>query len=120
VDDVVELDVAECCPGLRAVRQGDGVREVVDLSLPALVAAQKGLAVPRVPPVTGVMKAMRAKIDKADLAGLGVAPDTVAPAARVAGYRPPPGRPPVRMVDGEVPDAVRTLVGLLRDEAKVL
>ena len=120
VDEAVELDVAPCCPGLRAARIVDGVKELVDLDLPALVTAQKGLAVPRVPQVTNVMKAMRAKIEKLDLAGLDLTPEALAPAVEVTGYRAPPSRPPVRMIDGPAPEAARTLVGLLRDEAKVL
>jgi electron transfer flavoprotein beta subunit len=120
VDDAVELDVAACCPGLRATRVADGFREILDLPLPALVTAQKGLAVPRVPQVTNVMKAMRAKIDRLDAAGLGVPRERLEPAAVVTGYRAPAARPPVRMIPGPVPAAVRTLVQLLRDEAKVL
>ena len=120
VADVVDVDAASCCPGLRVTRRTDDGPEVVDLVLPALVTAQKGLAVPRVPPVTGVMKAMRAKIDKVDLAALGVSARDVEPRTAVRSHRPPPARKPVRMVAGDIPENVRTLVSLLRDEAKVL
>ncbi|MBI5486863.1 MAG: electron transfer flavoprotein subunit beta/FixA family protein [Deltaproteobacteria bacterium] len=120
VDEAVELDVAECCPGLRATRVADGAKEIIDVVLPALVTAQKGLAVPRVPQVTNVMKAMRAKIEKLDLGALGLTPERLAPVAAVTGYHAPPSRPPVRMIAGPAPEAARTLVGLLRDEAKLL
>jgi electron transfer flavoprotein beta subunit len=120
VDEAVELDVAAGGAGLRATRAADGFREVVDLALPALVTAQKGLAAPRVPQVTNVMKAMRAKIDKLDAASLGVPREQLAPAAVVTGYRAPAPRPPVKMIPGPTPEAVGTLVRLLRDEAKVL
>jgi electron transfer flavoprotein beta subunit len=120
VDDVVELDVSPCCPGVRATRAGDGFREAIDLALPALVTAQKGLATPRVPQVTNVMKAMRAKIDKLDLAALGLSRERLEPVLAVAGYRPPPTRTPVTMIPGESAAAARELARLLRDEAKVL
>jgi electron transfer flavoprotein beta subunit len=120
VDDAVELDVAPPGPGLRATRAADGFREAIDLALPALVTAQKGLATPRVPQVTNVMKAMRAKIDKLDLAALGLSRERVEPVLAVAGYRPPPTRPPVKMIPGESAAAARELARLLRDEAKVL
>ncbi|MBI5500139.1 MAG: electron transfer flavoprotein subunit beta/FixA family protein [Deltaproteobacteria bacterium] len=120
IEEAVELDVAECCPGLRATRVADGAKEILDVALPAVVTAQKGLAVPRVPQVTNVMKAMRAKIEKLDLAALGLAPERLAPTVAVAGYQAPPARPPVKMIAGTAPEAARTLVGLLRDEAKVL
>jgi electron transfer flavoprotein beta subunit len=118
VPDAVSIEAGAA--GLKVVREADAVRETVEISLPALVTAQKGLAAPRVPPVTGVMKAMRAKIDKVDLAALGLAAADVAAAIEVKAYRPPPDRKPVKMVAGDFPENVRTLVGLLRDEAKVL
>jgi electron transfer flavoprotein beta subunit len=118
--DAVALELDPAAKRARVERTVDGGREVLELPLPALVTAQKGLAVPRVPQVTGVMKAMRAKIDKLDLAALGLSAADVAPRTAVLGYRPPPARKPVRMVGGEFPENVRTLAALLRDEAKVL
>ncbi len=120
VEDVVELDVAPGGGGVRATRVGDGFRETIDVALPALITAQKGLAAPRVPQVTNVMKAMRAKIDKLDLAALGLPRERLAPVLAVAGYRAPPTRPPVKMVPGDAAAAARELARLLRDEAKVL
>lgn len=120
VADAVALEVDPASRRARVERTVDGGREVLDAPLPALVTAQKGLATPRVPQVTGVMKAMRAKIEKIDLATLGLPPADVAPRLAVIGYRPPPSRKPVRMIEGEFPENVRTLAALLRDEAKVL
>ena len=120
VPDAVAVEPTDAAGTLRITRQAEGERQVVEVTLPALITAQKGLAVPRVPQVTGVMKAMRAKIDKLDLAALGLTAADVAGAVAVRSYRPPPARRPVRMVAGELPENVKTLVGLLRDEAKVL
>lgn len=120
VADAVALEVDPEARRARVERTVDGGHEVLDVPLPALVTAQKGLAVPRVPQVTGVMKAMRARIDRLDLAAFGIAAADVAPRTAVLGYRPPPTRRPVRMIGGEFPDNVRTLAALLRDEAQVL
>ncbi|MBI4702291.1 MAG: electron transfer flavoprotein subunit beta/FixA family protein [Deltaproteobacteria bacterium] len=106
--------------GLRVTRQTDDGQELVALGLPALVTAGKGLASPRVPPVTLVMKAMRAKIEKLDLAALGLAPAELEPKTAVLSYRPPRSRGNVRMIAGEPPECVRTLLALLREQAKVL
>ena len=116
--DAVALEADPAARRVRVERTVDGGREVLELPLPALITAQKGLATPRVPQVTGVMKAMRAKIDRVDLAGLGLSPDDLAPRTTVLGYRPPPTRQPLRMIEGDFPENVRTLAALLCDEAK--
>jgi electron transfer flavoprotein beta subunit len=120
VPDVVAIEQGSEAGTLLVTRQGDDGRETVLVALPALVTAHKGLASPRVPPVTGVMKAMRAKIDKIDLGALGLAPADVRSSVEVLAFRPPPARKPVRMAGGDFPDNVRELVRLLRDDAKVL
>lgn len=101
----------------RVSRRTDTGMEVIDLPLPALVTAEKGLCEPRVPAVTGVMKAMKAKIEKTSLADLGV---TAAPGPRVLAYQPPAKRGAVKMIPGEPAEAAEKLVALLRDEAKAL
>lgn len=111
--NVVEMDAVGRGASLRAVRTTDDGREALDLVLPALVTAQKGLAIPRVPPVTGVMRAMRAKIDRTDLPALGLVAGDVVPHVSVTSYRSPPARAPVRMIGGDQVEAVRTLAALL-------
>jgi electron transfer flavoprotein alpha/beta subunit len=70
-----------------------------------------------------VMKAMKAQIKKVDLASLGLSASEVgiqAAAMKVRKYLPPPKRPPVRMIKDDFPENVKTLVKLLREEAKVI
>jgi len=81
--------------------------------LPALVTVGKGLVEPRVPPVTGVMKAMRAPIDRRSLQDLKVELPTGG--WQLAGHHAPPRRPPVQMIEGDFPANVDALVGALRD-----
>lgn len=124
---VAELLGVPCVPGItglelaagaaRVTREAQGGAETLEVSLPAVLTAEKGLAEPRVPQVMGVMKAMRAQPPKATLAELGV--EAVAPLA-VAGYQGPRSRPAVRMIAGEPAEAAAELVRRLREEARVL
>jgi electron transfer flavoprotein alpha/beta subunit len=70
-----------------------------------------------------VMKAMKAQIKKVNLASLGMdAADVGIQAAKVKvqRYFPQPKRPPVKMIKEDSPDNVKTLVKLLKEEAKVI
>ncbi|MBW2038464.1 MAG: electron transfer flavoprotein subunit beta/FixA family protein [Deltaproteobacteria bacterium] len=120
---VVKVQVS---PEERAVvveREIEGGKEVIRTPLPVLISAQKGLNEPRVPPVIGVMKAMRAEIKRLNLDALGLSPDEVGRAGakeEVLRYYRPPERPSVTMLEGEAPDVVRELVELLKEEAKAI
>lgn len=112
---IVSLEASE--GSARVSRHTDTGVEVIDLPLPAVVTAEKGLYEPRVPAVTGVMKAMKAKIEKFSLADLGV---EAQPGPKVLGYQPPAKRSAIKMIPGEPAEAASQLVQLLRDEAKAL
>lgn len=104
-------------------REIEGGREIIKAPLPVLISAQKGLNEPRVPPVTGVMKAMRAEIKTLDLASLNLSRDDVGRVGakeEILRYYRPSERPAVTMIEGEAPDAVRQLVKLLKEEAKAI
>ncbi len=109
---------------VRVVKEIEGGKEVVEVRLPALLTTQKGLNEPRVPLITGVMKAMKAVIPAVDPLSLGLAREEIAAefsSVEVLSYEPPKGRPPVRMVEGETTEEkVKNLVAALRNEAKVL
>ena len=117
LSEVVELDVADDGSSLVAARVVEGGRIRERCPLPVLITAGKGLVEPRVPPVTGVMKAMRIPIDRRSLADLGL--DVPASGWEVRTHHPPPRRAPVRMLEGEFPANVAALVGALADEGVV-
>jgi electron transfer flavoprotein beta subunit len=102
----------------------EGGRETAEVQLPALFTVQKGMNEPRVPLITGVMKAMKAVIPTVDPCSLGVARDAVEPKAAktyVLLYETPQSRPAVKIIEGETPrDKVTNLIKALREEAKVL
>jgi electron transfer flavoprotein beta subunit len=123
VNAVVGLELEDPKKEVKATREVENGREILTCSLPALFTCQKGLNIPRIPLVMNVMKAMKVQIKKVDLAALGVnKTDVGAQAAKVKiqKYTPPPKRPPVKMIKGDFPDNVKTLVKLLKEEAKVI
>jgi electron transfer flavoprotein beta subunit len=104
-------------------REIEGGKEIIKAPLPVLISAQKGLNEPRVPPVMGVMKAMRAEIKRLDLAAINLSQAEVGKAGsleEILCYHRPPARPPVTMIQGAAVDMVRKLVFLLKEEAKVI
>jgi electron transfer flavoprotein beta subunit len=95
-----------------AHREAEGGTEVVEVNLPAVFTAQRGLAEPRYPSIKGIMMAKKKPIEEI------AAP---APSGRleIEKLSPPPDRPPGKIV-GKGKDAVPDLVRMLRQEAKVI
>ncbi len=123
VNAITGLEVEDPKKEVKATREVENGKEILTCSLPALFTCQKGLNTPRIPLVMNVMKAMKAQIKKVDLAALGLnKTDVGAQAAKVKiqKYSPPPKRPPVKMIKEDFPDNVKTLVKLLKEEAKVI
>ncbi len=105
-------------------RDLDGDKETLEVDLPALFTTQKGLNEPRVPLITGVMKAMKAVIPAEDPVSLGIPSDQIDQSSsriRLVRYETPAGRPAVKIIEGETPEEkVRSLVRSLKEDAKVL
>jgi electron transfer flavoprotein beta subunit len=99
---------------------GGGVQEVVSGELPVVITADRGLNAPRYAKLPAIMKAKRKKIAMMTLADLGLSSDDVAAAAVIASYSLPPARPAGRKIEGDAATAVKELVRLLREEAKVI
>jgi electron transfer flavoprotein beta subunit len=99
-----------------AFRGVEGAVEVVEGSLPAVMAWDKGEHEPRYASLKGIMAAKKKPLA------------VVAPAAPDPGPRRvvrealemPPPRPSGRILEGTPQDAARTLARLLREEAKVI
>jgi len=111
VNLVTKLELGE--GSFRAEREGDGGSEVVEGSLPAVITAQRGLNEPRYASLKGIMAAKKKTIEEVD--GL-----TVTAAATVSALALPPTRPEGRKLDGDPAAQASALLGLLRNEAKVL
>lgn len=96
----------------------EGAREQIEMGIPCLIGATKGLNEPRYPSLMGMMKAKKIPIKKLTLSDLGIADST--PAISVEKLYAPPEKPQGRVLEGELEDCVKELVKLLKDEAKVL
>ena len=123
VNAIIGLEVDDPKKEVKLTREVEIGKENLSCLLPALFTCQKGLNTPRIPLVMNVMKAMKAQIKKVDLAALGLNSADVGLSSakvRVQKYLPPPKRPPVKMIKDDFPENVKTLVKLLREEAKVI
>lgn len=103
-----------------ATRDIENGSEIVEVALPALVTAQKGLNEPRYPSARGILQAKKKPTQKLSLADLNLDATQIIPKIKVHSYFMPPARLANKIIPGEAPEAVRELCKLLRDEAKIL
>lgn len=101
--------------GIRVLCEVDDGVEASDMPLPAVVAAQQGLAEPRYPSVRDVMAARRKKIDARPATSAGAVSGT-----QILSRELKPARTGGRVVEGTPAEAVAETVRLLAEEAKVL
>jgi electron transfer flavoprotein beta subunit len=104
----------------RADREIEGAHETVEGSLPAVISTQKGLNTLRNKGLKGVMAAKKAVIPVKDAAALGLQGTLGERKARVKEMRMPPPRPSGRKLEGDADAQTKTLVQLLRSEARVI
>lgn len=95
-----------------------GAREVLELKLPAVVGANKGLNTPRYASLPGIMKAKKKTIKELSLESVGVTAQNIK--VKTTNFELPPERPPVKILNGDNNSQAAQLAKLLREEAKVL
>lgn len=95
-----------------------GAKEVVQMMTPAVVAANKGLNMPRYASLPGIMKAKKKVIKEIEFSSLNIPSSDVK--VKYTGFTLPAEKPPVKMLSGDASTQASELVKLLRDEAKVL
>lgn len=96
----------------------EGAREKIEMTSPCIVGATKGLNEPRYASLMGIMKAKKIPIKEVTLDELGLADaKNVVETEKLFSL---PEKPAGRVIEGEVEDAIKELVRLLKDEAKVL
>jgi len=105
-----------------AHREIEGAEEVVEVSLPAVITAQKGLNEPRYASLKGIMSAKKIKIDEKTVADLGLSEDDVfGQRVSIVSLELPPEKPAGRII--EVTDAQAAAVEIvryIREDAKAL
>jgi electron transfer flavoprotein beta subunit len=95
-----------------------GAKEVVQMMAPAVVAANKGLNMPRYASLPGIMKAKKKIIKEIEFASLNIPATDIK--VSYSGMTLPADKPAVKMLSGDASSQASELVKLLRDEAKVL
>ena len=124
VSVVTKLDIADDGKSAVAEREVEaGAKEVIEVSLPAFIACQKGLNEPRYASLPGIMKAKKKPIDVIDLAGSGLSADEVgAKGAKLKTnkFALPPEKEAGKILEGEPEELAAQVVKLLREEAKVI
>jgi len=108
---VTKLEVLD--GSFRAEREGDAGTEILEGTLPAVITAQRGLNEPRYANLKGIMAAKKKTIEERD-------GEATAALVTVVSLDLPAARPEGRKLEGDARTQATALLGLLRDEAKVL
>jgi electron transfer flavoprotein beta subunit len=98
-----------------------GAREKIEMGIPCVIAATKGINdinQPRYATLMGIMKAKKIPIKKISIQDLDIKETT--PTVTPEKLEAPPEKPSGRIIEGEVTESIKELVRLLKDEAKVL
>jgi len=95
-----------------AEREIDGGHELIEVQLPVIIGAQRGLNEPRYPSLKGIMQSKKIPIDEKLL----ILPESH---LEIAEFSYPPAKNPGKIV-GTGADAVPELLRLLHDEAKLI
>ena len=93
-------------------REIEGETEVLEVDTPCVLTAQKSLAEPRLPGLKGIMAAKKKPLETVDL-------PEVTSRCVVRSLALPEARSAVTMIDA-TPDGMKTLLGALRNDKKVL
>lgn len=110
VSNVVALTIDN--NAIQAEREVEGGREVVKTSMPAVITAQKGINEPRYASLKGIMAAKKKVITEK-------AVSNSTPKSTSLGLRLPAPKNPGRILGSDAA-AIKELVKLLREEAKVI
>jgi electron transfer flavoprotein beta subunit len=97
---------------------GAGAKQVVEMNLPSIIGAAKGLNEPRYPKVMQVMKAKKKEIKEIALSALGI--DAGDGKTVMENLKLAPERSGAKLIEGSVDDQVTELIRILKDSEKVL
>ncbi len=93
-------------------REVEGGHEILEMNMPAIIGAQRGLNEPRYPALKGIMRAKKIQIEEREI-------PLDDEKLTVESYMYPPPKNPGKIV-GDSADAVPELLRLLHEEAKVI
>jgi len=121
---VTKVEVGADKKSVKVNRQIVGGEEIVELPLPCVITAQKGLNEPRYASLPGIMKAKKKPLAPVKAADLGLDAGAVGAAgSKIKGvsFTLPPARTAAKIIAGESPEEkAAALAKALREEAKVI
>lgn len=121
---VTKVEVSDDGKKAKVNRQIIGGEEIIEVPLPAVLTAQKGLNEPRYASLPGIMKAKKKEIKSVKVADLGLDPNDVGKAGaktQILKMYSPPQREAGKIIEGETAEETAPkLAKLLREEAKVI
>lgn len=124
VSIVTKVEISEDKKKAKVSRQIVGGEEIIEVPLPCVLTAQKGLNEPRYASLPGIMKAKKKEIKSIKVADLGLNQAEVGAAGaktKMLKMTSPPARKAGTMIKGEsAEETAPQLAKLLREEAKVL
>ncbi|MBF0411372.1 MAG: electron transfer flavoprotein subunit beta/FixA family protein [Desulfamplus sp.] len=97
---------------------GGGDREVLEISLPAVIGVTKGLNEPRYPKFPDIMKAKKKPVNLITISDLGI--DELFSKSRLVKLESAPERSGAKMIQGSVEAQVKELIRILKEDEKVL
>ncbi|MCZ6472922.1 MAG: electron transfer flavoprotein subunit beta/FixA family protein [SAR324 cluster bacterium] len=121
VINVIDVKVGEGGK-LNVHRLADAGREVLELTLPALITSNDSLNEPRLASLRGIMAAKKKPMEVLTLADLGVDADQVGAAGsriEVLEFMSPPERAAGQKFEGDEEETTRTVMDKLVNEAKI-
>lgn len=115
--DVVALGIDD---GMARVEReiAAGSREVVEMPLPCVIGATRGLNEPHYPKLPDILKAKKKEVKQIDITELGL--DLSAPQTEIINLEAVPERGQARMMEGSTREMVAQLVKILKEEEKVV
>lgn len=117
VNEVSKLTV-DAGKALAERETGGGEKQVIEMSLPCVIGATKGLNEPRYPKFPDIMKAKKKEIKEVEIASLGI--DESQGLVAIEKLEPVPERSGAKIIDGSLDDQVTELVKILKEDEKVL
>lgn len=115
----VVLNVEYSATSVKCKREIEGgAFEMLEVTLPALIAAQKGLNEPRYASLPNIMKAKKKEVKALKAADVGVS--DADQKIRYKNFQLPPPKQAGKKLSGDVTAQAKELVRLLHEEAKVI
>jgi electron transfer flavoprotein beta subunit len=121
---VTKVEVSDDKKSVKLNRQIVGGEQVVELPIPCIITAQKGLNEPRYASLPGIMKAKKKPLTPVKVADIGI--DAAATGAagsktKASNFSSPPARTDAKLIGGEsAEEKAAGLAKALREEAKII